>query len=375
MKSLAHKILIKSYSLIENGLFKRFTFFTKKNTLLIVKPDSIGDYILFRNFLEVVRTSETYKDHIITLCGNSWWKTLSEQLDNTFVDEFIWIDYNKMPDPFYRFSFYKHIFFQRFETVLHPVYSRDSVGDGIVLHSGAKSRIGNTGDALNLTVEQKENNDRYYTQLIPSTPAPVFEFERNREFFQEVLKKEIPIERPSIASAKASQKKIIFFPGAKDDFRRWSTQKIAQLGEHLKNEYPAFDLYIGGSMQDQHLAMEIIRQSTAAFTNSTGKYTLPELLDFIADAALIMGNVSGPFHMATALGKKVIAVSNGKNYSRFSPYPAYMHTKSVVVYPKQVMDYPEPERIKKFRREVKEIDINEISVEDVYTIAKQLLAD
>ena len=50
---------------------------TNSNTLLIIRLDAIGDYLLFRNFLSVIRASRKYKDYEITLCGNIVWKDLS----------------------------------------------------------------------------------------------------------------------------------------------------------------------------------------------------------------------------------------------------------------------------------------------------------
>ncbi len=46
------------------------------NSLLIVRLDAIGDYILFRNFLKVIRNSEKFNNYTITLCGNTLWKDI-----------------------------------------------------------------------------------------------------------------------------------------------------------------------------------------------------------------------------------------------------------------------------------------------------------
>ncbi len=52
------------------------------NTLLLIKLDSIGDYILFRNFLSFIRKNHKFSNHRITLIGNIIWKDLSETFDN-----------------------------------------------------------------------------------------------------------------------------------------------------------------------------------------------------------------------------------------------------------------------------------------------------
>ena len=65
-------------------------------TLLLVRIDSIGDYVLFRNFIGIIKKSEKYKDYKITLCGNIAWKELAETFDREFISDFVWIDSKKL---------------------------------------------------------------------------------------------------------------------------------------------------------------------------------------------------------------------------------------------------------------------------------------
>ena len=53
----------------------------KTGSLLLIRLDSIGDYVLFRNFIRELKTSEKYKNHHITLLGNASWKAVAEKLD------------------------------------------------------------------------------------------------------------------------------------------------------------------------------------------------------------------------------------------------------------------------------------------------------
>jgi len=372
MSSFYQKILCKSYSLIENTFFKQSLRSPKPNTLLIVKVDSIGDYVLFRNFIQEIKNSDTYKNHRITLCGNSWWKDLAENLDASVIDNFIWIDYSKLNDCGYWFRLHKKIFFSRFETVIQSTFSRDRIGDDIVKYSAAKKKIGSEGDLVNLTALKKKENDETYTRLIPSAGKYMFEFNRNKHFFEQVLNKKIAISKPSIASVHQTETKIIFFPGAKDTFRRWSTGNFAALSKKLKSDFPAATFVICGSAQDTPMAKEIIALSTVSFTDLTGKLSLMQLVAELEQAKLVIANDSGPFHIAVALNKKVICISNGNNYSRFTPYPEEMKTQSIVIYPDQITARSEQERREQFCREVKEIDINNISVEQVYLQVKEM---
>lgn len=366
MNSLLQKIRYKGYTLIENVFFRHFSFFTKKNTLLLVRLDSIGDYILFRNFIQELKSSEKYKNYKITLCGNSWWKELAESLDASCIDQFIWIDYSKMLEEEYKFKLYKKIFLSGFETVISPVYSRDYNTDNLIKYSGAKYRIGYNGDTLNLSPEIKERYNAFYTQLITTPHQYRFEFYRNKDFFESVLHQPLALQKPSIPISKEEKNHILFFPGAKDAFRRWSPLNFAQLATRLTGAFPGLKLLICGSAGDSNMATEIINKAAVPMENLTGKYNLRQLLDVISAAKLIVGNDSGPFHLAVALNKNVICISNGNNYGKFTPYPEQMKTNSVVLYPQKILSYSEEERLRKFNKQVTDVDINEITVDEVF---------
>ncbi len=366
MNSLFQKIVHKGYALIENIFFKHFSLFTKKNTLLLLRIDSIGDYILFRNFIQELKSSEKYKNYTITLCGNSWWKELAETLDAGVIDRFIWVDYNNMSDNKYRFTVYKKIFFSRFETVIHPTYSRDIHADNIVNHSGAQHKIGYDGDTVNLSREIKEHNNQFYTKLITTTHPYRFEFYRNKDFFESLFKENITLKKPKIEPKQEADNYILFFPGAKDSFRRWNTKHFAELATRLSIIYPSFKIRICGSSGDSTLAAEIISNTTVSIEDLTGKYSLVELLDVICASKLIVANDSGPFHLCVALNRTVVCISNGNNYGRFTPYPEEMKTNSIVLYPSEILSYSEEDRLRKFHKMVKDVDINDITVTEVY---------
>ncbi|MEO6904408.1 MAG: glycosyltransferase family 9 protein [Bacteroidia bacterium] len=338
-----------------------------------MRLDSIGDYVLFRNYIEVLKTSIKYKNYKITLCGNSWWRELAEKLDSNYIDTFIWVDYTKIPNNSYRFNLHKKIFLSGFEVLIHPTYSRDVISDEIVKYSGAKEKIGYEGDTINISLLQKQKNSISYTTLIPPKSKFEFEFYRNRDFFEQLLNQKITLLKPQISHSEDICNKIIFFPGAKDSFRRWSTKNYAQLAALLKSEHQNTEFLICGALQDKPLAKEMMDNSTINFTDLTGALNLMQLIDVLLNAKLVVTNDSGPFHIATALNKKVVCISNGNNYGRFTPYPEEMKTKSVVVYPTKITVYPEQERLEYFCKEVKDIDINEITVEQVYSQINKLL--
>ena len=101
--------------------------------ILLIRLDAIGDYILFRNFIEVFRKNSKYSDYRITLLGNIVWKELAENLDKNYIDNFIWIDIKKFSrNLFYRYKKMIEITSNNYELLIHPTYSRTYDADKIV---------------------------------------------------------------------------------------------------------------------------------------------------------------------------------------------------------------------------------------------------
>jgi len=95
-----------------------------KKSLLIIRLDAIGDYVLFRNYIEVLKNSEKYKDYKITLVGNIAWKSIAEELDSKYIDNFIWTDREKFEKNFiYRYKKLKKISSKGYDVVINPTYS------------------------------------------------------------------------------------------------------------------------------------------------------------------------------------------------------------------------------------------------------------
>ena len=64
----------------------------KQKSILIIRLDAIGDYVLFRNFIEILKKNKKYKDYKISLLGNIDWKDLSIDLDSEYIEEFFWLE-------------------------------------------------------------------------------------------------------------------------------------------------------------------------------------------------------------------------------------------------------------------------------------------
>ena len=372
LKSIDFYIRFFLFSVVNKIALKENTAVNEKSVLLI-RIDAIGDYILFRNFIEVIRKSEQYRDYNITLLGNEVWKELAEELDGEFIDNFIWLNRKKFnKNPIYRYRKLKEIVKNGYEAVINPAYSREFYyGDSIVKDLTAKYKIGSAGNLSNILKWQKLTGDKYYTRLIPAEDGIMFEFYRNKEFLEGFLSETIDIGRPhidinKIASAlNLPDKFALLYIGAGDVYRKWNYANFAEVALYLK-ERLNLDVVICGDKGDALYGEKIVNNVKGA-VNLCGKTSLMDMIYIIKNSNLLISNETFAPHMAVALGiKNIFVIYNGNYFGRFVPYPEEICENYHVIYhpdiEKKLEDY------KKFSNSYgyeSRLDINEITAKSV----------
>ena len=356
-------------------------FYSKKakqnNTdTIILRLDGIGDYILFRNFIEDVYRARENSGKIV-LCGNILWKDLAEKLDCRFISEFIWVNVPLLHSNAYRFSIYRKLQATQCAILLHPVYSRTDESDKLAVHSGAREIVGYNGDTVNISAEKKEENNKRYSRLIEPSQKNMFEFYRNKYFFEAVLNKKLSVTKPAINLPVSNSERggyIIIFPGAGHQNRKWPVNNFAALCKNISQTYK-LPILICGSERDSEVAREIIANSDVPIQDNTGKFSLFETTEVMQKASLVISSDSGPMHISVALNIPTICISNGNNYNRFCPYPDEMGVKLLVVLPGEFenMISNKESRENLFGKE-SELNMNLIPPEKVFQAVKKILA-
>jgi ADP-heptose:LPS heptosyltransferase len=352
-------------------------------SLLIIRLDSIGDYVLFRNFLEILKKSNKFSGYRITLCGNITWKDLAITFDKEFADEFIWLNRNKFyTNPGYKYQLLKRIHNSGFEVVIDSTYSREILfGDLLIKVSNAKERIGCSG-SLDKHSEWKRNliSDNYYTTLFNSTKDNLFEFYRNKEFFENLLNSKLEIKKPYFKTLSTTIKKVtqneyvVIVPGAKDKERIWDIENFVSVARFIITNYK-MDIIIIGSEKEFNLATILISKlnSNSVF-NLAGQISLSNLVKYIENAKLLISNETGPVHIAAAVNTPLICISNGNHLGRFNPYPQSIFPKANYIYPKEVDNLIGTENFKQNRFRFKsKLDINKIKVDRVTAIINKII--
>jgi ADP-heptose:LPS heptosyltransferase len=360
--------------LIISFLIKRDKVETKPKTLLIVRLDSIGDYIMFRNFLSVLKEDDRFKDYKITLCGNIVWKNLAETLDSNIIDDFIWIDRKKFLQKIsYKYETLKAIYNRGFEIAVDTIHSREILfGDIIIKVSRAHERIGSRITEKYSKIKKNIFSDSFYTKLIPVSKSVLFEFERNKEFFKNFLQKDITIEKPFInteqieLSNKIKNKYVVLFPGASRKSKMWDTTKFKEIADYLISAY-SFNVALSGSVNENYLFNEIVFENKKDnFFNYFG-ISLPMLARLIADSELLVSNDTSAVHFAAAVDTPFICITDGFYYGRFYPYPKNIFDKAYYAYP--------GESGKKFNAEAAStrlLDVNSVPVGKVKNILEEI---
>ncbi|MFI5222275.1 MAG: glycosyltransferase family 9 protein [Bacteroidia bacterium] len=324
-------------SIILQGLKNKI----QPKTLLIVKLDAIGDYLLFRNFLEDIRRSKKFSGYRITLCGNMIWKELAEDLDKFNVDEFFWIDKRKfITERDYRNNILKEINSKGFEVAFQPTFSRELItGDLVILATQASQRIGSRGDDANENFHLKKLGDAVYTRLLNKNSKVDFEFEKNKMIVGEFTGEEILRVKPQLANVpkmKPEHPYAVLFPGAGEEQKRWDPGGFAEVADQLKTNYN-LEIKIFGAHSDSKIADEIIEKCIAARpVNLCGKTNLHELIREISNAGFLLSNDSVALHIAACFDVRTVCILNGRHFGRFAPYPSIISPYLHFVFPEKM---------------------------------------
>lgn len=343
------------------------------NEILILRTDDIGDFILFRNSLEILR--KAYPDYKITLLGHQLWKPIAENWDSKFVDEFIWLDKAKFQkDENHTQSFLKSISTKKPELLLAPSYSRNTFIDGVITHLiPAKQKWAWQRNDKETRLWLRMYCDAPFTDTI-SIPDGLHEFDLNIAFIEKITQQETSLVKPSIPKDELPkveglpQRYVVLFPGAAAKRKRWNTNNFAKIADYIIENYQ-LACVICGSKGDAQFAKTILSntQNKNSSIDFTGKTDLLQLATVISNCSLIITNDTSAAHYAAALDKKIIAVLNGNSYGRFFPYPKEYHPHIISIYSSSLPNPPHDW--------VGSADINKITVEQVLQeVDKQLKA-
>lgn len=305
-------------------------------TILIIRLDAIGDCIIWLDQAKEYR--KAFPDHKLVLLHNKAWSEIAEKLH--WFDELIPFDRNKICDiKYYKLLIHK-INKYYYEKVFSPVFSRDFLTvDWIVNNVNAKEKIGYEGDyqnnhwiaSFNLyykknynKIDTKKIADSWYSTLVSNNEFEVMELNRNAHFIRQTFNINYLSHLPRIPFATKRPRSIhqskyaVFFLGASTIHRTWPTDYFVKIAKNV----PFQTIVLCGSTSDIVLSSTFLSfyHGRQNIINLTGKTTIVELINVIANAEFVLTNETSASHIAIATKTPSICLLGGGHYGRFQPY-------------------------------------------------------
>lgn len=110
---------------------------------------------------------------------------------------------------------------------------------------------------------------------------------------------------------------VVLHPGAKDPRRRWPVERLAVVGSELARK--GTRLAVVGTASERGLVDRLVDGLDGHAADLAGRLGLGGLAGLLKQATLLVGNDSGPRHLAAAVGTATVAVHWGVSLGTYGP--------------------------------------------------------
>lgn len=320
--------------------------------IFILRPDNLGDVILFTGALRLIRNK--FPQAEIVICAKNYVHGLLEL--SPYVDKIISWDslMEQLPDWIPNFPgkwrveslFRKYKFMKstrwdyRSDLYLLPV--RSTVPDLHLFssYSRASVKLGISGDTNHQTAEEDLKYGKYYSSRSHVDESDGIQHELDTYIdFLKLLG--IETDRngiwPELWSSKDDEKWAAEkMPGSRSEI----TLAIAPGVTSIEEKYYAAENYLKAlkGLGDERLSVIILGSKSEiaqceavenalsnceqvhTIRNFAGKTTICQLIEMLKRCDLLLSNETGVLHMATALKMPTIGILGGGHHSRFYPW-------------------------------------------------------
>ena len=367
---------------IENEfkIIRNDNYVEKNKNVGILLSFGIGDYLLFRPFLQYIRNY--YEDYNITLIvaihsGN--YKDIIMHFDIQNVDEIILFN-------FFTENLDKklNLFFadKKYNILISHFYGRGYGFNFLAEKINAMTKICSYGSLWHTSKFDREYTLSLYNKVIRNNvdeDEVTHELDINKNFFEQLFNLEIDINSFNILLKEDFFNKInfdfnnkycIIFPYASIPLKYYDIKKYSSICKYLFDKYNIIS-YIVGSENNFNITNDFINDSNSHYIkNICGKYKLDELFYIFNKAKLIITVDSAGYHMGVFTNSNVICISNGMTYHRYLLYnDNFVHTKNINIILPKILE-----------NDIKSNSINKIGFEyypmyDVNTITPDEICD
>ena len=113
---------------------------------------------------------------------------------------------------------------------------------------------------------------------------------------------------------------VALVPGAGSPWRIWPPERFAKVGDVIVKKYHAKILLMGGE-NDKKLCRQVYEMMREPSIDLSGKTSLRNLIAILAELDLVISNLTGPMHIASALPQpKVIGLYGAADTIQYAPW-------------------------------------------------------
>jgi ADP-heptose:LPS heptosyltransferase len=113
--------------------------------------------------------------------------------------------------------------------------------------------------------------------------------------------------------------------GSNEPGRRWPLDHFMKMADHLAARGLTV-VFVGGrreaALADRVREAAPVSRRGGSFVDLIDRTTLPDLMDLLQHADLVVSSDTGPAHLAIGLGAPTIVLVGGGHFTSFVPYPA-----------------------------------------------------
>jgi heptosyltransferase I len=294
--------------------------------ILLIKPSSLGDIVMALPALSALRRS--LPDARITWMIRPEFAPLIE--GHPHLDEIILFDRKRLASAWYNpgafgalTSLIAQLRRRRFSTVLDLQGLLRTAS--LAWLSGCDRRLG--------PIWRKECAHYFYTTAVPVQPEWVHVVDYYMRILEEMGVQDRAVEfvlpsRPEAAQAVADllashkiepHRYAVLIPGSAQTSKCWPSERFGALADRLAQNY-GLSIVATGSNAEAPMIEAIARQAKTPVVSLAGKTSLPQLVEVMRNAKIVISNDTGPGHIAAALGIPLVMMFSWSNPLRVGPY-------------------------------------------------------
>ena len=291
------------------------------NKVLFVKLDSLGDHIIFLDFLEK-------NNHFVNSKNKFTLITSQKKCDILFLNRNYRFKFNRIYNLnsfviriIQKSKLLRDLFFS-YDYVVNPVFSRTKHQDSFT-HLFRGLKVTSVGDSVNYHSLESYTVITQKYDIVLENDILSNEYVKYNIFIKEFFKK---------INKKVKNNIICIAHFANEVSRTWNLDNWPILINYIGNANESKFIFVCPKSHYSKLR-EILTLNTKYSNYTILRGSLAKQYSSILDSDLLICMDSSPYHYAVVNSLPVICISNGNHYSRFIPNVQNEHLKSEYIFP------------------------------------------